>query len=40
MALKNMELGKAKAYLQNVLDKKDVVPLRRFGKSAGRSNSK
>ncbi len=38
--MKNMELGKAKAYLQNVLDKKDVIPLRRFGKSAGRCNSK
>lgn len=39
MALKNMELGKAKIYLQNVLEKKDVIPLRRFSGSAGRSNS-
>lgn len=38
MALKNLTLKKAKIYLQNVLDKKDVVPLRRFCGSAGRSN--
>ena len=38
MALKNMELSKAKTYLQNVLEKKDVIPLRRFSGSAGRSN--
>jgi len=38
MALKGMSLKKAKVYLQNVLDKKDVIPLRRFCGSAGRSN--
>ena len=38
MALKGLTLKKAKVYLQNVLDKKDVIPLRRFCGSAGRSN--
>ncbi|EKX43656.1 large subunit ribosomal protein L17e, cytoplasmic [Guillardia theta CCMP2712] len=38
MAIKGLELSKAKKYLNNVLEKKDVVPLRRFGGSAGRSN--
>lgn len=38
MAIKGMELGKAKSYLQKVLEKKDCIPLRRFSGSAGRTN--
>uniref|UniRef100_A0A6U2I210 Ribosomal protein L22 n=1 Tax=Hemiselmis andersenii TaxID=464988 RepID=A0A6U2I210_HEMAN len=38
MAIKGMPLGKAKSYLGKVMEKKDVIPLRRFGGSAGRSN--
>ncbi|KAJ1482079.1 ribosomal protein L22/L17 [Baffinella frigidus] len=38
MAIKGMELSKARNYLGKVLLKKDVIPLRRFSGSAGRSN--
>jgi large subunit ribosomal protein L17e len=38
MAIKGMELSKARTYLGKVLLKKDVIPLRRFSGSAGRSN--
>lgn len=38
MAIKGMELTSARTYLNKVLEKKDVIPLRRFGGSAGRSN--
>merc|ERR1711906_35271 len=38
MAIKGMELEAARKYLNKVLEKKDVIPLRRFGGSAGRSN--
>ena len=37
MAVKNMPLNKARAYLNRVLEHKDVVPLRRFNGSAGRT---
>jgi large subunit ribosomal protein L17e len=37
MAVKNMPLAKARAYLNRVLEHKDVVPLRRFNGSAGRT---
>jgi len=37
MAIKGMELSKARNYLGKVLEKKDVIPLRRFSGSAGRS---
>jgi len=37
MAIKGMELESARKYLNKVLEKKDVIPLRRFGGSAGRS---
>ena len=37
MAIKNMPLAKARSYLNRVLDHKDVVPLRRFNGSAGRT---
>jgi len=37
MAIKGMELGKAKHYLNKVLQKKDCIPLRRFSGSAGRT---
>ena len=36
MAIKNMPLAKARAYLNRVLDHKSCVPLRRFNGSAGR----
>mmetsp|Transcript_1579 Transcript_1579/g.2569 ORF Transcript_1579/g.2569 Transcript_1579/m.2569 type:complete len:189 (+) Transcript_1579:231-797(+) len=37
MAIKGMELGKARNYLQKVIEKKDVIPFRRFSGSCGRS---
>jgi large subunit ribosomal protein L17e len=36
MAIKNLPLAKARAYLNRVLDHKSCVPLRRFNGSAGR----
>ena len=36
MAIKNMPLAKARAYLNRVLEHKSCVPLRRFNGSAGR----
>merc|ERR1719503_227906 len=37
MAIKNMPLAKARAYLNRVLEHKSCVPLRRFNGSAGRT---
>mmetsp|Transcript_2721 Transcript_2721/g.6560 ORF Transcript_2721/g.6560 Transcript_2721/m.6560 type:complete len:184 (-) Transcript_2721:135-686(-) len=37
VVLKNMELKRANRYLQDVVDKKQIVPMRRYSNGSGRS---